>query len=135
MKHARLKAKQWTNIEDDRLRSLAISGMNAWGIAAELERTVAAVRARAERSGVSLRRVTVAPSRHLVELGLTVGAAKTKQAPAARADRAKELAAQTIDKMGDAAAHPEEHAQRSGRLTKGPEEFREVRVDRPKAKR
>ena len=73
--------------------------------------------------------------RRLVELGLTVGAAKTKQAPAARADRAKELAAQAIDKMGDPTAHPDEHAQRRRRLTKGPEEFREVRVDRPKAKR
>jgi hypothetical protein len=38
MKHARLNAKQWTNVEDERLRSLVISGMNAWGIAAELER-------------------------------------------------------------------------------------------------
>ena len=70
MKHARLNAKQWTNVEDERLRSLAISGMNAWGIAAELERTEAAVRSRAERFGISLRRVTVAPSRLMVELGL-----------------------------------------------------------------
>ena len=70
MKHARLHTKQWTNVEDERLRSLAISGMNAWGIAAELERTVAAVRSRAERFGVSLRRVAVAPSRRLVEFGL-----------------------------------------------------------------
>jgi hypothetical protein len=69
MKYARLSAKQWTTAEDDRLRSPAISGMNAWGIAAELERTVAAVRSRAERFGVSLRRVTVAPPRRLVELG------------------------------------------------------------------
>jgi hypothetical protein len=70
MKHARLNAKQWTNVEDERLRSLVISGMNAWGIAAELERTVAAVRSRAERFGLSLRRVTVAPSRRMIELGV-----------------------------------------------------------------
>jgi hypothetical protein len=70
MKHVRLNAKQWTNVEDERLRSLAISGMNAWGIAAELERTEAAVRSRAERFGISLRRVTVAPSRRMVEFGL-----------------------------------------------------------------
>jgi hypothetical protein len=69
MKHARLSAKQWTTAEDDRLRSLVISGMNAWSIAAELERTVAAVRFRAERFGLSLRRVTVAPSRRQVEFG------------------------------------------------------------------
>jgi hypothetical protein len=70
MKHARLHKKPWTKTEDERLRSLVISGMNAWDLAAELERTVAAVRARAERAGVSLRRVRVAPPRRLVELGL-----------------------------------------------------------------
>jgi hypothetical protein len=72
--------------------------------------------------------------RRLVELGLTVKATKPKQAPAARADRARELASKAIDKMGDLAAHPAERAQRHRRLTKGPEEFREVRVDRPKPK-
>jgi len=71
--------------------------------------------------------------RRLVELGLTVRT-KPKQAPAARAARAKELASSAIDTMSDPAAHPEEHAQRRRRLTKGPEEFREVRVDRLKAK-
>jgi len=57
-------------VEDERLRSLAISGMNAGQIAMELERTVAAVRSRAERFGISLRRIRVAPARRLVELGL-----------------------------------------------------------------
>jgi hypothetical protein len=52
--------------------SLVISGMNAWDIAAELERTVVAVRARAERVGVSLRQVRIACPRRLVELGLKV---------------------------------------------------------------
>jgi hypothetical protein len=41
-------------------------------------------------------------------------------------------AGKTIDKIADPAAHPEERAERRRRLTKGPEEFREVRVDRPK---
>jgi hypothetical protein len=72
--------------------------------------------------------------RRLVELGLTVRT-KPQQAPAARAARAKELAGQAIDKLGDPAAHPEERAQRRRRLTKGPEEFRDTRVDRPKAKK
>jgi hypothetical protein len=72
--------------------------------------------------------------RRLVALGLKVGATKPKQAPGARADRAKELASKAIDKMGDPTAHPDERDQRRRRLTKGPEEFREVRVDRPKAK-
>jgi hypothetical protein len=49
--------------------------------------------------------------------------------------RAAELATKTIDKIADPAAHPEERAERRRRLTKGPEEFREVRVDRPKAKK
>ena len=72
--------------------------------------------------------------RRLVELGLTVKTS-TKQGSPARAHRAKELAAQAIEKMGDPTAHPDERAQRRRRLTKGPEEFREVRVDRPKAKK
>jgi hypothetical protein len=37
--------------------------------------------------------------------------------------------------IADPAARPEERAERQRRLTKGPEEFREVRVDRPKAKK
>jgi len=53
---------------------------------------------------------------------------------AVRAARAKELAAKAIDKMIDPAAPPEEQAQRRRRLIKGPLEFREARVDLPKAK-
>ena len=71
--------------------------------------------------------------RRLVELGLTVRT-KSKQAPAARAARVKELASSAIDTMSDPSAPAEEHAQRRRRLTKGPEEFREARVDRPEAK-
>lgn len=70
--------------------------------------------------------------RRLVELGLTI---TPKARPTERAQaRAAELAAKAIDKIGDPTAHPEEHATRRRRLTKGPEEFRDVRVDRPKAK-
>ncbi len=72
-------------------------------------------------------------SLRLVELGLTVKT-KAKQPSPARAARAKELAAKAIDKMIDPAAPPEERAQRRQRLTKGPTEFREARVDQPKAK-
>jgi len=54
-------SKQWTPLDDERLRSLVISGMDAREIATELERTISAVRARAERKlGVSLKRVMVA---------------------------------------------------------------------------
>jgi hypothetical protein len=52
----------------------------------------------------------------------------------AGAERAKELAAKAIDKMTDAAASADDQASRKRRLLKGPEEFREARVDRLKAK-
>lgn len=71
--------------------------------------------------------------RRLVELGLTVRN-KPKRAPAGRADRAKELAAKAIDSLTVGTADDDEKASRKRRLIKGPEEFREVRVDRLKAK-
>jgi hypothetical protein len=70
--------------------------------------------------------------RTLVELGLTVGA-KPKQAPVPRAARAKELASKAIDSL-TVEAPDDEKASRKRRLIKGPEEFREDRVDLPKAK-
>jgi hypothetical protein len=71
--------------------------------------------------------------RRLVELGLTVRT-KPKQAPATRADRAKELASKAIDKVTAGAPDDDVKANRKRRLIKGPEEFREDRVDLPKAK-
>jgi hypothetical protein len=54
-------SKPWTPLDDERLRLLAIDGMDAKEIATELERTVSAVRSRAERKlRVSLKRVMVA---------------------------------------------------------------------------
>ena len=49
--------------------------------------------------------------------------------------RVQELATKAIEKIVDPAAPPEERAQRRRRLTKGPSEFREDRVDLPKAKK
>jgi hypothetical protein len=72
--------------------------------------------------------------RRLVELGLTIKT-KAKQPSVGRADRAKDLATKAINKMIDPSAPPEEQAQRRRRLTKGPSEFREDRVDLPKAKK
>jgi Arc/MetJ-type ribon-helix-helix transcriptional regulator len=72
--------------------------------------------------------------RRLVELGLTVKKAAKQPSPA-RAARAKDLATKTIEKIIDPDAPPEERAQRKHRLTKGPSEFREDRVDLPKPKR
>jgi hypothetical protein len=51
-----------------------------------------------------------------------------------QAARASEMAARTIERKLDPAVPEEERAQRRSRLTKGPPEFREDRVDLPKAK-
>jgi hypothetical protein len=73
--------------------------------------------------------------RRLVELGLTVKTpAKSAAGKPGQRLRARELAENAIDKMGDRSAHPDERAHRGRRLTKGPEEFREARVDRSKSK-
>jgi len=69
----------------------------------------------------------------LVELGLTVKA-KPKQPAAWGAKRANTLATKAIDRIIDPSAPPEERAQRRHQLTKGPSEFREDRIDLPKAK-
>jgi hypothetical protein len=72
--------------------------------------------------------------RRLVELGLTVKTPAKPVSKAGRRSRAQELAGNVIEKMIDPSAAPEERAQRRQRLTKGPTEFREARVDQPKAK-
>ena len=70
--------------------------------------------------------------RRLVELGLTM---KSKQAPVERATRARELAAKAIEKISDPSASQEERTQRRRRITRGPQEFRDDRVDLPETKR
>jgi hypothetical protein len=72
--------------------------------------------------------------RRLVELGLKVKAPTGPSRNALRASLAAELAAKAIDGIIDPSGPPEERAQRRHRLTKGPPEFREDRVDLPKAK-
>ncbi|WP_426442407.1 hypothetical protein [Bradyrhizobium genosp. P] len=67
--------------------------------------------------------------RRLVEIGLGKSASVTPTA-AASAERAKELAGKTVDRLIDPAAAPEEKAARKRRLVKGPAEFQAVRVDR-----
>jgi hypothetical protein len=71
--------------------------------------------------------------RRLVELGLTVKKTAKRPSPV-RAARAKELATKTIEKIIDPSAPPDERAHRKRRLTKGPSEFIEDRIDLPKAK-
>jgi hypothetical protein len=72
--------------------------------------------------------------RRLVELGLTVRTPARSTTKPGRRLRAQELATKAIEKIIDPTAPPEELEQRRRRLTKGPTEFREARVDQPKAK-
>jgi hypothetical protein len=73
--------------------------------------------------------------RRLVELGLTVKTPARHISKPGRKLRAQELATKAIEKIIDPSAPPEERAQRRRLLTKGPPEFREDRVDLPKAKK
>jgi hypothetical protein len=72
--------------------------------------------------------------RRLVEIALKSEVTRKPITKPGRRTRAKELARDAIEKMGDPTASPEERDQRRRRLTKGPLEFREDRVDLPKAK-
>lgn len=72
-------------------------------------------------------------TRRLVELGLIVKATR-RSAGDGQKLRAREMADKTIDRLIDTTAHPDDQATRKRRLIKGPEEFRDVRVDRPKPK-
>jgi hypothetical protein len=72
--------------------------------------------------------------RRLVELGLKVKTPARPISKPGRRLRAQEFATKAIEKIIDRSAPPDERAHRRRRLTKGPLEFREDRVDQPKAK-
>jgi hypothetical protein len=72
--------------------------------------------------------------RRLVELGLSIKTPAQPVSQPGRRLRAQELATIAIEKIINPAAPPEERALRRRRLTKGPTEFREARVDQPKVK-
>lgn len=59
----------------------------------------------------------------------------TLLAPMLPAEGAKELARKTIDRLVEPVPSAEERVPRKQRLIKGPSEFRESRVDRPRTKR
>jgi hypothetical protein len=69
--------------------------------------------------------------RRLLELGLATGS--TQRSTGKQKTRASQMAGQTIDNLVESAASAEDKASRKKRLLKGPEEFRKLRVDRPKA--
>jgi hypothetical protein len=71
--------------------------------------------------------------RRLVELGLTVKQKSRSSDQQTR--RARDMAAQTIERKLDPAAPEDERVQRKRRLLKGPSEFIDARIDRPKVKK
>ena len=56
---------------------------------------------------------------------------KTRSSARSKAARAVWLAERTLEKIEDPAAPPQERAHRKRKLTKGPSEFREDRIDQP----
>jgi hypothetical protein len=72
-------------------------------------------------------------TRRLVELGLTVKA-KGRRPGEGQRRRAREMAGEAIDEMTDATATSDDQATRKKRLLRGPEEFRDVRLDRLKSR-
>jgi hypothetical protein len=66
--------------------------------------------------------------RRLVELGLT-HAKFFRTRSEKRSTRAKQLSAETIDTLVDPSTSADEAAQRKRKLLKGPEEFRQSRID------
>ena len=71
--------------------------------------------------------------RRLVALGLTVRTTVRSSSEDQKL-RARAMAGKAIDQLTDAAAPADDQASRKRRLLKGPEEFREARIDRPKRK-
>ena len=73
--------------------------------------------------------------RRLVEIALKSETLSKPIPRPGRRSRAQELAGNVIEKMIDPTASPDERVRRRRRLTKGPLEFRDDRVDLPKAKK
>jgi hypothetical protein len=77
--------------------------------------------------------------RRLIVLGLTVKTRtphKKEDSPKSedQKQRARETAVSAIDKITNASVSPDDQASRKRRLVKGPEEFQNVRRDRPNRK-
>lgn len=70
----------------------------------------------------------------LVELGLALSGDNVQSGDRQKR-RAREMAGETIDDMGDATTTANDRATRKRDLLNGPEEFDRVRVDRPKRRK
>jgi hypothetical protein len=63
--------------------------------------------------------------------GLNSSSPKSRSRARLQAARAAQLAERTLGRIEDPAAPPQERAQRKRKLTIGPHEFREYRIDQP----
>ena len=70
--------------------------------------------------------------RRLVEQALASG--RPQKTSKKAASKARQLAGEELDRIGDPSLSVEERERRKRRLTKGPSEFREMRGDLPKPK-
>ena len=73
-------------------------------------------------------------ARRLVALGLSKSTKKPRSTSPEKASKASKLAGERIDRLGDKSATEDERQRWKKRLLKGPEEFRDMRVDQPKRK-
>jgi hypothetical protein len=87
---------------------------------------IAGIEAWAKANGV----VRQEAIRRLIEQALANGQSRKTSKKAAA--KAREMADQEIERIGDESIPSEERERRKGRLTKGPREFREMRRDLPK---
>ena len=71
--------------------------------------------------------------RRLVKQALARGQPQQKRSKKAES-KARDMARQELDRLGDASLPAEERERRKRRLTKGPSEFRDMRADLPKPK-
>jgi hypothetical protein len=71
--------------------------------------------------------------RRLVEQALA-GPQRPQKRSAEAASKAREMAGQELDRLGDASLSADEREKRKRRLTKGPGEFRDMRGDLPEPK-
>jgi hypothetical protein len=86
----------------------------------------------AKREGAVTRSAAI---RRLVEQSLAATPRPRVTGAHKGASKARELAGQELDRLGDQSAIVDEQQKRKRRLIKGPEEFRDLRSDQPKAQR
>jgi hypothetical protein len=59
MNSFRFAVRPWTTVDEEQLRALIVSGLSVAEISISYQRSVAAIRPRSERLGITLKRVVV----------------------------------------------------------------------------